>query len=306
MLNVEFQDLRWAITAAQHRSLRQAAGTLGIRQSTLSRRLAALEHRLGAVLFERTNCGTQPAMAGLEFIETSRRILDDLDSAVRRLNTRSHGESGRLTIGVYASLAAGNLRATLAEHHRRYPEVDVYMVDGGHDRLVSDLAGNMIDVAIMSASYPSWDGHRLPLWTERVIVALPRAHPLRAETSLSWPALANERLLLSQRGPGPELERLLVGKLKRFGGQRIQRQDVSLDRLLSLVSAGYGAMLVLEGATGAQYDGVIYREVHDDEGPTQLNFVACWQEANSNPTLRPFLDILRERYPDISCASAPG
>jgi DNA-binding transcriptional LysR family regulator len=306
MVTVEVQDLKWAITASQHRSLRQAAETLGVRQSTLSRRLADLEQRLGAVLFQRTTGGTQPTMAGLEFIETARRILDDIDSAVRRLNARSRGESGCLTIGVYASLAAGNLRATLAEHHRRYPEIDVYMVDGGHDRLIGDLAANLVDVAIMSISCSSWDGRRLPLWSERVIVALPREHPLGSHTALSWTALANERVLLPQRGPGPELERLLNAKLKVSRDQSIQRQDVSLDRLLSLVSAGYGVTMVLEGATGAHYEGVIYREIHDDNGPERLNFMACWQESNGNPTLRPFLDMLRERYPDISAASASG
>jgi len=306
MLNVELQDLKWAVTAAQHRSLKEAAQTLGIRQLTLSRRLADLEHRLGAVLFECTTGGTQPTMAGLEFIETSRGILDDVDAAVRRLKTRSRGEHGRLTIGVYASVAAGNLRATLAEHRRHFPKVDVYMVDGGHDRLMGELAARTIDVAIVSTCCPSWDGGALPLWSERVIMALPRAHPLTVCTPLSWPALANEPVLLTKRGPGPELERLLIGKLKRFGSQRIQRQDVSLDRLLSLVSVGYGVMLVLEGATGAHYDGVVYREVHDDDGPTRLNFMACWQEANSNPTLRPFLNLLRERYPDLSAATSPG
>jgi DNA-binding transcriptional LysR family regulator len=305
-LTVELRDLRWAIAISQHRSLRQAAETLNIRQSTLSRRLREVEDRLGANLFERTNGGTQPTIAGLEFIETARRILDDIDSAVRRLNARSHGESGRLTIGVYSSLTAGNFRATLAEHHRRFPEVDVYMVDGGHDRLMAELAARAIDVAVMSSYRLSWDGRSLPLWSERVIAALPRDHPLGAHTLLSWPMLANERVLIPQRGQGPELERLLTTKLKCFADQRIQRQDVSLDQLLSMVSAGYGVMLVLEGATGAQYDGVVYREVHDDDGPTRLNFMAYWREANINPTLRPFLDILRERYPDLSAPSAPG
>ncbi len=305
-MDVEFQDLKWAVTAAQHRSLRQAAQTLRIRQSTLSRRLADLEYRLGAVLFERTTGGTRPTLAGFEFIATARRILDDVDSAVRRLNTVSRGESGRLTVGVYASLAAGNLRATLAEHHRRFSKVDVYMVDGGHDRLMGELTANTIDVAIMSTGCPSWDCPKLPLWSERVIMALPRAHPLSAQTSLSWSMLANERVFLAQRGPGPELDRLLNAKLKISDARYIQRHDVSVDRLLSLVSAGYGVMPVLEGATGAQYDGVVYREVHGEDGPTRLEFMACWQEANGNPTLRPFLDILRERYPDLSAASAPG
>jgi hypothetical protein len=68
-----------------------------------------------------------------------------------------------------------------------------------------------------------------------------------------------------------------------------------------LVSADYGALLMLEGATGMRYDGVVYREVCDDDGPTRLNFMAYWREANGNPTtLGPFLAMLRERYPDLS------
>jgi len=57
---------------------------------------------------------------------------------------------------------------------------------------------------------------------------------------------------------------------------------------------------MLEGATGMRYDGVVYREVCDDDGPTRLNFMAYWREANGNPTLGPFLAMLRERYPDLS------
>jgi hypothetical protein len=49
-----------------------------------------------------------------------------------------------------------------------------------------------------------------------------------------------------------------------------------------LVSADYRALLMLEGATGMRYDGVVYREVCDGDGPTRLNFMACWREANGN------------------------
>jgi DNA-binding transcriptional LysR family regulator len=105
-VEIELQDLRLAIIASQHRSLRQAAESAGIRQSTLSRRLRDLEYRLGAVLFERTNGGTRPTIAGLEFIETANRILGDAEQAFRRLRTRSRGEIGQLRIGVYASRRA--------------------------------------------------------------------------------------------------------------------------------------------------------------------------------------------------------
>jgi DNA-binding transcriptional LysR family regulator len=105
---IELSDLRRAIAVSQHRSLRQAAQTLNIRQSTLSRRLRDIEYCLGACLFERTNGGTRPTAIGLEFLEVARLILDQSDSAFRKLKSRSRGEHGRISIGVYASLATGN------------------------------------------------------------------------------------------------------------------------------------------------------------------------------------------------------
>jgi hypothetical protein len=33
---------------------------------------------------------------------------------------------------------------------------------------------------------------------------------------------------------------------------------------------------MFEGATGVRHDGVVYREVWDDDGPTQVKFMAYW------------------------------
>lgn len=292
--------MRWAITASQYRSLRQAAEALNIRQSTLSRRLRDLEFELGATLFERTNGGTRPTVEGQEFLETARRIVDETDGLATRLKTRSRGESGDLTIGVHASLSTGNLRATLAEYYRRFPEVCTSLIDGSSGDLMSDLAVSAIDLAFVAESNCRWNGQSLSVWSERVIVALPDDHSLISRESIHWNELKQQPLLLPLRGPGPEFLKLLTSKLGISDTCRLHRHDVSLDRLLSLVGAGWGILIALEGATGATYPGVVYREIRDENGPTRLNFKAYWRQANSNPTLKPFLALLRERYPDLS------
>jgi DNA-binding transcriptional LysR family regulator len=175
--SLELRDLRWAIIASQHRSLRQAAETLNVRQSTLSRRLREIESRVGAKLFERTNGGTSSTPAGREFLVTARNILAETEVAIRRLQTRSHGENGRLAIGIYASLSTGNMFATLLDHHRSFPEVEVHTVDGEHDELMCGLTNKTIDIAIMTSSGCAWDDRMLPLWSERVIAALHVRHP---------------------------------------------------------------------------------------------------------------------------------
>ncbi len=79
-VDVELSDLRWAVVTSQHRSLRQAAEALNIRQSTLSRRLHEIERQLDVVLFERTKGGTNLTTVGREFVLSAKRILDDVDT----------------------------------------------------------------------------------------------------------------------------------------------------------------------------------------------------------------------------------
>ncbi len=295
----ELRDLRWALVAAQHRSLRQAAEALNIRQSTLSRGLRDLEYELGATLFERTNGGSRPTTEGQEFLDAARRIVEEMEVIATRLKTRSRGESGRLTIGVHTSMSAGNLRATLIEHRSRFPDVQAQLVDGSSDHLISDLASSAIDIAFVAEDNLGWHDKSLPVWSERVAIALPDGHALASREIVRWNELRDESLLLPQRGPGPEFLKLLVTKMGCSDPCRVLRHDAGLDRLLTLVGAGWGVLLALEGATGAAYPGVIFREVHDSEGPTRLNFRAYWRQANCNPSLHKFLDMLRERYPDL-------
>ncbi len=299
---LELHDLRSLIVMARHRSLRQAAIEMNVRQSTLSRRLHSMDHDLGVRLFERSTAGTRLSDVGHEFLAKARQIVEEADTAFARLRTRALGKTGQLTIGVYTSFSTGNLWATLREHRERFPDVDVHTVDGQRDHLFGDLATGLIDLVIMTTSRMEWSGSTASLWSERVIVALSKQHPLAASPVLRWSDLKGEKLLLPERDPAPEFMQVLIAKLGGAAFDRASPQDVPLDRLLSLVSIGYGALLVLEGGTGGQYKDVVYREIHDDNGATRLNFTAFWRKENANPALRPFLDILRTRYPDLSIA----
>ncbi|WP_370118207.1 LysR family transcriptional regulator [Bradyrhizobium sp. USDA 329] len=303
---MQFRDLRWAITVSQHRSLRQAAETLRIKQPTLSRCLQNLEDAVGSKLFERTNGGTRPTVEGQDFLEDARRLLREAEAMTARLRSRSRGVSGRLTVGIHTSLSAGNLRATLLEHRDRFPDVDRRMVEEASDHLIAHLASSTIDVAIVAEPNPKWSDRSLLLWSERVVAALPANHLLTGRDVVHWGELRREPLLMSQRGPGPELLKLLISKLGPSDPCTLLRHEVGLDRLLSLVGVGWGILLALESATGASYPGVTFREVHDTNGPTRLSFHAYWRKANGNPSLRPFLDLLRERYPDLSTAVCAG
>jgi len=298
MKRLDLEDLKWVIVAAQHRSLHKAAEALHVRQSTLSRRLRDLEGQLGAELFERTKSGSHLTVAGRSFLGTARRITAEIDSAFVGIRSYGRGETGRLIIGTCASFSAGNLYATLADYRQRFPEVDLCIVDRVRDYLISDVAGNHVDIAVVLAK-PDWSDQVLPLWAERIVAALPENHLFSARPFIRWSDLDDVNLIVSRRDPGPLFHKLLVARTVPLG-RHIREHDVGIDHLLSLVGLGLGVAVVAEGAAGPAYPGVVFREIHDDGGPVRLAFFALWRRDNSNPTLKSFLDLLLKRYPDLS------
>lgn len=55
-----------------------------------------MESRVVTQLFERTNGGTTPTVAGREFLLSARHILAGTETAMRRLQSRSRGENERI------------------------------------------------------------------------------------------------------------------------------------------------------------------------------------------------------------------
>lgn len=147
----------------------------------------------------------------------------------------------------------------------------------------------------MAESAQGWDDRTLPLSSERVIAAMPASHLLVVHGSVRWPNIAVETLLLPKHGPRPEIEQLLATRLNGGKAQRIVMQDAGLNRMLSLVNAERGILLMLEGGAGLRFDDIVFREVHDgDRQPSRQNFGACWSGANKNASLASFLHIFRE------------
>lgn len=295
---IALHHLRYAIVAADYGSFRRAAEVLLLKQSTLSRVIHQLEEVVETKLFERSSGGVQPTSAGRDFLRMARSILSQMDALVATAHTNGRGEAGRLAVGFYTSLSAGNLRATLVDFRRRFPQVELNMTETSRSDLLVALRNGALDIAVFAGEVPLAESAVLPLWSERILVALPETHSLASRNSIYWTDLRTETMLLTQCDPGRELENLLMAKLVSPSDRpKINRQNVSRGIIKSLIGAGFGVSLVTESDVGASFAGLTYREVRDGAGPSRVGFTAHWQEDNTNPALRSFLALLGERYP---------
>jgi DNA-binding transcriptional LysR family regulator len=295
---VDLVHLRYAVAAADHGSFRQAAEALLLPQTKLSRCVRQLEERIGMIVFDRSSGGVRATQAGRDFIRMARSILEQMDTLMASAHSAGRGEAGRLAIGFYTSLSAGNLRAILIDYAKRFPQVEMGMIEGSRTRLTTALRNGAIDVAIVTGETPLFDNKTMSLWSERIMVAVPEGNLLAERETINWTNLAGETLLISRHDPGADIQELLLTKLTSPGDRpRVVCHDATWGNIKSLVGAGFGVSLVTESDVGTSPSGLIYRELRDGTGSSRIGYSAHWRADNDNPVLASFLKILGERYP---------
>ena len=250
------------------------------------------------IVFERSSGGVRATPAGRNFLRAARSILDQMDALLATARSTGRGEAGRLAIGFYTSLSAGNFRASLMDYRRRFPQVEVEMIENSRPCLITALRNAVVDIAIVIGVAPLPECLTASLWSERIMVALLEDHPLANKEFIYWTDLKGERVLLSRRDPGPELEDLIVAKLASpVDRPTILLHDVSRGSLWNLVGAGFGITLLTEATVGTNFVGVVYKDIRDTTEPTRIGYSAHWRVDNENPALASFLKVLSERYP---------
>jgi len=181
MNTIEVRDLVHFTTVADELHFGAAAERLGISQPPLSRSIARLERRLGFPLFHRTTRRISLTPAGEVFLADCRRLLAEMDGAIRR--AQRLGKSGSLKLAVRPGAGQSVLTGLLnsyAELPGSGPVEVLYCYDE-----VSALHTGAADVALMCATSTTNGLELLELGDERPVAALPAGHRLAARSSLA-------------------------------------------------------------------------------------------------------------------------
>ena len=166
-------------------SFSAVARELRVRQSTISKWIAALEEELGATLVERTSRRRHVTEPGQRFYERARELLAAYDDAVAEVSQATSGVlRGRLRISAPVVFGRLFLLPLLPAFLRQHPLVElqlsfddryVDLLEGGHDLALR--VGRPVDSSLRARTVAS---------SERLLVAAPsylqrRGTPTRVE-----------------------------------------------------------------------------------------------------------------------------
>lgn len=287
---MQLKDLQCFVAVAEASGFRRAALHLGVRQSVISRRIRKLEDQLGASLFERTRAGVRLTHAGQRFRGDVQAIFVQLESAIGTVRAAGIAGTGRLRIGVTASISSSFVRRLLTSWLREHPMVALEVVEAGPRENVAGVLERRLDVAFLTGNTlpPGCDHEHL--WRDRVIAVLPAGHRLASQAETCIEELVNERFIVTEGGPGREIRDYIIRCASGLGlSPRVEFFAVGRETLISLVGLGLGVSLVSAAETGVVYPDVAFVPLSSAPIP----FSAVWSPDNDNPALRRFLSEAR-------------
>jgi LysR family transcriptional regulator, regulator for bpeEF and oprC len=148
-----FEAMSLFITVADTKSFSKAARAKGVVQSTVSKRIASLEARLGVQLLRRTSRDLSLTEAGEAYYEVATRILGDFDAAEERIGRGKVSPTGVVRVAISAGLGRMYVIPRLHEFFGLYPDVSVDLdVSERHVNLIGDSIDLAVRIGDLSAS----------------------------------------------------------------------------------------------------------------------------------------------------------
>jgi DNA-binding transcriptional LysR family regulator len=101
---LDWDDLRFFLDAVRAGNYTEAAKRLKVNRTTVGRRLAQLEQRVGASLFEQTGTGYRPTARGRIVLEKARAMEQAVDDMIAALQVQASAHSGLIRVASSAEI----------------------------------------------------------------------------------------------------------------------------------------------------------------------------------------------------------
>jgi len=239
---MEFKQLRSFVEVVRQGSFTQAAQRLHASQSAISKQVAQLEQSLHVQLLERSGPHVRLTAAGEVVLRRAEDMLRLRRELLIELDDLSQMKRGELRLGLPLLGADALFAWRFAEYRKRYPHIQVHLVEGGSKSLEQALHAGELELAgALTPNDAAFDWQ--PFCNEPLDALLPAAHPLAGRESIALAELADTPFLLYQQSFTLN-DRLLracreAGFEPREGGRSGQA-----DFLGALVAAGQGVVLL--------------------------------------------------------------
>jgi DNA-binding transcriptional LysR family regulator len=144
-------DLHFFVALVKAGSLTAVARELDVTPPAVSKRLAMLEDRLGVRLLNRTTRRVSLTHEGQVYLESARRIIDEIEELERVVSSSRASPKGLLRVNAPMGFGRSYIAPAISDFAKKYHDVEVQLHLTDHPLVMADES---IDVGIRFGDIP--------------------------------------------------------------------------------------------------------------------------------------------------------
>lgn len=239
------QQIHYFCAVCEEMHYTKAANRIHVSQPSLSYAVRELERELGVTLFKKSAKKIELTEYGEIFYQHARKILQDLDAAVKAIETKKEENQKQVNIGYLFSISADFLAPMIGKY---------FDYVGRHDQLfnfvpykipqiVEGIQLGNIDIAFatddISSILADTQLSMVHVYEQEMFVVVPKSHPLAGKNSVTFAEIKDENYVAINPGKGFRLQ--MDRYFRQMNAQpRIVFSVDSSERLLSYIEVGVG------------------------------------------------------------------
>ncbi|CAN7440017.1 LysR family transcriptional regulator [Paenibacillus sp. LjRoot56] len=257
---MELLQLQYFITVARLEHMTEAAQSLHVTQSSLSKTIQRLEEDLGVPLFDRIGRKLRLNEFGSRFLQRAERALFELEQGKQELSDLSSPEHGALELAVTAASTLPNI---LRAFRKKQPHLQFHVQMLSTQEMVTLLHRGEVDFCLSSPPVQGDDIECQIVCMDPILLAVPLGHRLAGRTSVSLSELRNESFVGVKKGYGT---RDLVDSICNSVGfePKYVYEGNEPARLSALVEAEIGIAFLPSSARNSR-EQIAYLHIEDHE-----------------------------------------
>ncbi len=289
LAKMDWDDLRYFLAVARAGSTLAAGRTLRVSQTTVARRIAALESAIGFPLFEKRQAGYVLTPGGEQLVQQARRVEAAATAFADAARATTRELSGTVRITTDEIFAMTLLPPILRELHELHPDIHIELDTSS---LVRDLGAGEADIALRGtkAQQPAGVVGRA-LCSDDWSLYCSRDYAARKGVPGSRDELKQHTIM---GGGGGNLWRHYKAWIEELGlEEQVAMHQGSSTGLLAGVRSGFG-LGVLPAIIG-DADSDLIRCFPPREGHGRTFWLLTHERVRHSPPVRLVIDFLYER-----------
>lgn len=286
---LDWNDLRYFLAVAREGSTLAAGRALRVSQTTVARRIAALERAIGVPLFEKRQAGYALTPAGEDLVARAAEVESSARAFGEAAAAHSRDVSGTVRITSEDIYGTGLLSPLLRDLHDLHPDI-VIDLDMGQD--MRDLGKGEADIALRSSSKNQPAGLvGRQLCKDDWTLYCSRDYARRHGAPSSVEDLKTHVIV---GGGGGNLWRHYQAWLKELGlEEQVAMHHANSTGLLSAVRSGFGVAVL--PCIVADADPELVRCIPPRPDHGRILWLLTHERIRRTPRVRAVIDFLYER-----------